>query len=267
MQEIKLAKKALHWFLILTLGISFLLEATYVLLGGRVVLILALLMWVPGIIAVCIRRKYYRQQPLLGMRLGGIRYLLAGILIPLLYFGASYGAYWLFFEESFLGISSDGMPMYLFLILNFLTSILTAAGEEIGWRGFMYPAMEKVWNRKIALLASGGIWAAWHMLPMVCGLYGAEIALGYGLVMFTVEVMGISVIMAWLRMRSNSVWPAIFLHGTHNLLDQQIFQVSTSHPNSAYFVGEQGFMTAIIVVAIATVVLVLWRKKDTLRES
>ena len=80
--------------------------------------------------------------------------------------------------------------------------------------------------------------------------------------MFWVEIVGVAILLAWLRMRSKSVWPAILLHASHNLFDQMLFQPLTKHENSAYFAGEQGFLTVLAVALLVVAALLLWRKKE-----
>ncbi len=43
-----------------------------------------------------------------------------------------------------------------------LTGVATAAGEEIGWRGFLVPELAKGLPFTAVALVSGIIWAAWH---------------------------------------------------------------------------------------------------------
>ena len=57
-------------------------------------------------------------------------------------------------------------------------------------------------------------------------------------------------------MKSGSVWPAVLWHSAHNFLDQQVFSQLTNSQNSAYFIGETGFITAGISVLFAVLILV-----------
>ncbi|MDX9864655.1 MAG: CPBP family glutamic-type intramembrane protease [Anaerolineaceae bacterium] len=46
--------------------------------------------------------------------------------------------------------------------------------------------------------------------------------------MFTILVVGISTVFAWLRLQSGSLWPAAVLHASHNLFVQAIFTSLTA---------------------------------------
>ena len=41
-------------------------------------------------------------------------------------------------------------------------NIFTAIGEEAGWRGFLYPELNKKFNRPVVWIIGGSIWAAFH---------------------------------------------------------------------------------------------------------
>lgn len=273
-------KKALTWYLIFKICISAILETLYIVTSGKLGFLILLLMWTPGITAVCIKYKYYKGQSLLGMKLCSLKYLFAGIVIPIIYLSISYGIYWMCFKGTYLGTSyladqirktygfqaPDLFTILIILIIGFISSILSAEGEEIGWRGFMYPVMERIWKRKTALIFSGGLWAMWHMPLIITGLYEADTILSYGLIMFVIEIIGIAIILAWLRMASNSVLPAIMLHAGHNLFNQQIFRGITNSGNSGYYVGEKGIITVIIVIGMAIIAMILWKMKEKVTE-
>jgi len=147
------------------------------------------------------------------------------------------------------------------LFVLFLPSVITATGEEIGWRGFLLPKMSEIWNVKTAIVVSGLIWAIWHFPLMIAGVYKPGTPLLYQLSMFTIEIIAVTAIMAFIRLNSKSVWPAIILHASHNYFDQIIFSPLTNEAKSAYFVGETGVITAILLVLIALFVM---RKKNSL---
>ena len=279
-------RKALKLFLVLALGTSAILEAVYITLyfvtGNKFSVIMLGLMWTPGIAGIIASFVYYRKKNALGIRLGKIRYILLGILIPLVYLVASYGIAWFTLGDPTIGI--DGLaqtigyqvhygmsPMafiVVFLTASIFSSCIIVLGEELGWRGFMYPVMERVTGRKKALLFSGLIWACWHMPIIVAGLYQSETVLWYGLLMFAVEATVLGAIMAWLRITSNSIVPALFIHASHNVFDQMVFQPMSTKEYIPYYAGEQGFLTILFIAAIAGVVMYFWKhSKNKVKET
>jgi len=221
-----------------------------------------ILMWCPAISAFIVQRIYYHRKKLLGWNRCKITYILIGLFIPFIYIGLSYGLYWIVNRDIMIGeIQANSIGM---LILLFISSIVTAAGEEIGWRGFLLPKMSEIWNVRTAVIVSGLIWAIWHFPLMIAGVYKPGTLLWYQLSIFTIEIIAITAIMAIIRLNSKSVWPAIILHASHNYFDQIIFSPLTTGEKSPYFVGETGAITAMILVFAA---LFMMRKKNLASEN
>jgi membrane protease YdiL (CAAX protease family) len=62
---------------------------------------------------------------------------------------------------------------------------------------------------------------------ILVGGYGAGTPAWYGIACFMISVTGMAVMMAWLRLRSGSMWTAALYHGVHNLVLQDVFDGST----------------------------------------
>ena len=60
--------------------------------------------------------------------------------------------------------SSPVQPLGFTLLVSFILSIITgAAGEELGWRGFLLPRLQEKFNALTSTLIVGLIWALWHL--------------------------------------------------------------------------------------------------------
>lgn len=246
-------KKAVVVFLIITLVLSSICYYIRIRGGNAAAGMTSILMWCPAVAAFIVKGKFYRKEKVLGWNGCQIKYIIAGIFVPIIYLGFSYGLYWIVNKTAFTGeiyINSIGL-----LLLLIPSSLLTAAGEEIGWRGFLLPKLTEIWNVKIAILISGLIWAVWHFPLMIAGLYQTGTSIWYQLPMFTIEIIAMTTIMAYLRLKSKSVRPAIILHASHNYIDQVICAPLTSANKQAYFVGETGLITAFMLIIVAIIVI------------
>jgi len=247
-------KKAIGVFLLIAFAMSGICYFIIINGGDAAAGMTSILMWCPGVAALITQRVFYRHQKTLGFNRCKNSYLLAAFLIPVIYLGISYGIFWWIEKDSFSGqLSTTSIPMLLILLPS---SLITALGEEIGWRGFLLPKMSEILNINIAVVISGAIWAAWHFPLMLTGLYQAGTPVWYQLTLFTIEVISITGILAFLRLKSRSVWPAAIFHASHNYFDQVIFSPLTNSERSAYFVGETGIITVVVVVVIVTVIMV-----------
>lgn len=250
-------KKAIGLFLIITFALSGICYYIRIKGGDAAAGMTSILMWCPAVAAFIVHRKYYYKEKILGWNKCNIRYVLIGILVPVVYLGFSYGLYWIINKGALSGeIYTNSIGILVALIFS---SIITATGEEIGWRGFLLPKMAEIWNMKTAIVVSGLIWAIWHFPLMITDLYQAGTPLWYQLPMFTIEIIAITTIMAIIRLNSKSVWPAIILHASHNYFNQIIFSPLTNGDDSVYFVGETGVITVIVLVLVA--LFIVWKNK------
>ena len=91
---------------------------------------------------------------------------------------------------------------------------LAAFGEELGWRGFLVPALRR-YGTWASLLISGVIWGLWHAPIILLGYdFGRTDPTGVLFMIGGCVVWG--VLLGWLRLRSASMWPAVFAHGALN---------------------------------------------------
>ena len=143
-----------------------------------------------------------------------------------------------------------------------LMSCFTALGEEIGWRGFLVPELAKVTSYTKLSLISGIIWSVYHYPVLLFADYNSGTPWWFGLGCFTLMAIGASFLFAWLRLRSGSVWTAMFLHASHNLYIQSYFDQATDDTViTAYISSEFGIALALVISLVA---FLFWRKRSEL---
>src|SRR5262245_34232943 len=102
------------------------------------------LMWVPGITAIVTQLAFHRTLAGLGWRLGPWRYLALAVLVPIAYCVVIYVPVWVAglgrFDAAYFGKVLPFVPVAL------IQSLLTALGEEIGWRGFLAPTLYRAFG-------------------------------------------------------------------------------------------------------------------------
>jgi uncharacterized protein len=238
------------------------------------------LMWSPAAAAFLI--VYFRHLPVrsLGLQSFGGRYALLAYLIPLAYAAIAYAAVWVFglgFFPDPAAIDSLSkhlgwqlsravvfIPAYFILIATtqMISSVAHALGEEIGWRGFLAPHLVRRFGFTPGTILLGVIWAAWHMPLLLFADYNSGTPSWFSIPCFCALTIGLSIIMTWLRLVSNSVWPCAILHASHNLFIQGFFTPLTGSCGDVtkYMVGEFGVAVPSIIVLCA---LAFWlqRKK------
>jgi membrane protease YdiL (CAAX protease family) len=260
-------------FLVLTFGLSAAAGAPIIAAGSLDAgggLYIALGMWCPALAAIATRLLFQRTLRGFGWRLGSRRALLLAYVTPLALGALVYGFAWSTGLGRFapaemaarlaarLGLGGEPgvafLPVWLVVTGTLLVALAmaTALGEELGWRGFLVPELARSTGFHRAALLSGMIWAAWHSPLLLFADYHAGTPAWYGLACFSVLVVAASVLYAWLRLRSGSVWPAVLLHASHNAFLQNFFDpVTASTGPTPYLTTEFGLGLAVVWVAVA----------------
>lgn len=93
-------------------------------------------------------------------------------------------------------------------------------GEEFGWRSYLQIRLFSS-RPLLAAVATGAIWGVWHYPAVFAGYLPNEHGL-FSLALFPVYTILFSIILGWLRLRTNSIWPPTLAHSANNLILAQI---------------------------------------------
>lgn len=236
-------KNATYLYLQLTLAFSA-VGWTLIIWAGHLDtgfgLVMPAMMWCPALAALVTCRLLHRDLRSLGWRWPNNRYIAASYLVPLAYTSVAYGAVWALglagWNSEFVslvaqGLAFRGMPAWASFTLGMILmatggviqNLSMTLGEEIGWRGFLVPELAKQMSFTKASLVSGLVWAIWHSPLLLFADYNAGTNRWYALSCFTVTCVSLSFMLAWLRLKSDSLWPAALFHASHNLFVPIIF--------------------------------------------
>ena len=271
-QQPHISQKALTVFMSLVILLSGIVDAVYC--AGGPAWLTAILMWIPAVSAfiaagVAMADNKDRFNPIKLFRYVGIRfcnplYVLLGVVIPFIYLFIPYRIYWTMHPENFsysgVAFSVVLKDLVVYTIVYVLISLITALGEEIGWRGFMLPAFMQRLGDKGALAAVSIFWCLWHFPLLIFGGYMEGTPLWYQLIAFTLCIFPVGIIAGILTIQSKSVWPAAFLHAAHNAYDQMVFGLITKGDDRMFFVSETGVFTIACAWIIAVIMFVIYVK-------
>ncbi len=92
-------------------------------------------------------------------------------------------------------------------------------GEELGWRGYLYPKLEKLIGVPGTVIIGGIVWGLWHAPLTVKGHnFGTDYP-GFpylGLVLMSLFCISTGTFLMWLTKKTNSVYPASIAHSINN---------------------------------------------------
>lgn len=226
-------------------------------------------------ILTCLIRK--RSLANLGWTWGSWKYQWMSYLLPLVITFVAYLIIWIagfggwYNSEFVLQLMQDydlanwsaasviGFHFILTATYSFVLLLPSVLGEELGWRGFLVPELAKFMSFTNVALTSGLIWSVWHWPMMLKGFYGNDVTpLYYQLFFFTLLLVSYSVIMTYLRFKTNSLWTAVIFHMSGNVFLQKVFAPLTIETDtSAWFVNEFGVVPATVAFVIA---VYFWKK-------
>lgn len=168
-----------------------------------------------------------------------------------------------FSYESFANIFSAGfIPVFCIAVLF---NLFAAAGEEIGWRGLLVPEMARFMGFTKLALISGAIWTVWHFPLIFFSTYNGAGPLWYSLMVFIPSVIGAGVILAWLRLKSGSVFTAILFYGFWNYFIQSFYPALTIQTEASEFMlGEFGWACPVFYIILA---FIFWHFRGLLPKN
>ena len=236
------------------------------------------LMWCPALAGMATLRLNGRSLSDLGWNWRA-NYQFWSWLVPILYAVIAYVIIWTF------GFGGFGNPQYLTAVANrahfpgphwialllgfvligvygLLGSLTSALGEEIGWRGFLVPELSRTFSFTTTSIISGLVWSVWHYPILIYGGYNNGTPTWYDLTCFTVMVVSISFVAAWMRLKSGSLWTGAMLHASHNLYIQGILTPITSDTGKTkWYIDEFGCIIPLVAIAFA---IYFWTRRREL---
>lgn len=241
------------------------------------------LMWCPALAAFASCAVFRIDLATLGWNWRPARYERWAYLLPILYSFPVYLATWLLISGSF-GFSEFAAQMGTFFgfphwprsitffialptlaFFGVITSLTSALGEEIGWRGFLLPRLVGRAGFTAGCLISGCIWAVWHYPALLLADYNSGTPHLYALTCFTIMVIGDAFVFGWFRLKSGSLWPAAMLHASHNLFIQAIFDRMTKPVGAALYVTTE--FGAGMVLTVCACAFYLWTRRGEVASS
>jgi membrane protease YdiL (CAAX protease family) len=197
----------------------------------------------------------------------GAAFLLA-LGLPLVVGTLAYGAAFLFnlaqFEpppfptEVSPAIAQFGVNLVFAVTVGLLILLPTAAGEEIGWRGYLLPRLIDARAPQPVLLTSL-IWGAWHLPVVFAGVYAAGASPLLSAVMLMLATALFGSIIGWVRIETGSIWPVILAHALWNAIINGAFTPAAQEATARLWTGETGILVVLVLAPVTILVRRSWQ--------
>ena len=276
--------RAIRLYLQLTLAFSS-VAWTFIIWSGHLDmgfgLMIPVLMWCPAVATLVTCRLLGRELRTLAWHWPNKRHVITAYFVPLAYTAVAYGAVWAWrlagWNSEFVravaqGLGLKGLPAWasftIYIVClatgGVIQNLSMTVGEEIGWRGFLLPELARQMSFTKASLLSGIIWAAWHSPLLLFADYNAGTSRWYALACSSITCISVSFILAWVTLKSNSLWPAAVLHASHNLFVPVIFDNLTLNTGATFwYTTEFGVGLAGTSAVFA---LYFWTRRNEVRQ-
>jgi membrane protease YdiL (CAAX protease family) len=138
---------------------------------------------------------------------------------------------------------------------SFTVNAVVALGEELGWRGYLLPALLPL-GRVPAVLLTGLIWAGWHLPLILLGYEYTGAPRPAAMAAFATFCVTSGALLAWFRLRTGSVLPGAVAHGTINAVaGLPAVLVAAGHPQHLLLLAPAGLLGslafAVVVAGLA----------------
>lgn len=151
------------------------------------------------------------------------------------------------------------------MLINPIMGIIQCFGEELAWRGFLLPKLNKKFPTQIAVIINGVILGVWHSPIIAMGYnYGTKHPV-LGILAMIILCIVIGTIASYLFYKTKSVWCPVLFHASFNSIDSYnpsaLFMSKTPNafvgPDLTGIIGGIGFI-------ITAIVLFIKLKKETI---
>ncbi len=284
-------RKGILSFLLITFGITYLIEGILILSGFRVTDVPAVIgqyviagaMWIPAVAAlITIRFVTHEKMRSLNFRFGlsWKPYLATALLVPLS-FVLTYLLTWLlgigrpdwqlvsfFGTFAATGVDMSTAPSPALLLTALLAISLVAApffnsifglGEELGGRGYLLPRLLPLGKTKAYLLL-GVIWGLWHA-PLVAVGFNYPGSPILGILFMILLTTAISLYINEMTLRYQSAILAGWIHGVFNSQGYGIWR-ALLFANTNPFLGGFTGLVGIVVFALGGIAAIRWAARQ-----
>jgi membrane protease YdiL (CAAX protease family) len=148
----------------------------------------------------------------------------------------------------------DGPAYALTYLLGFVLTMILGGPlfEEIGWRGFALPRLQRRYRPLAASLILGVLWALWHLPQFLVPAWAASSGGGgvSGIVLFVLAAVAFSVVLSWVF--NNTCASLLLAVLVHTSIDAFSATMGTVYPAAAASAWPMiiGFgVTAVVLIA------------------
>lgn len=266
MEKTKMSRKQFAIYMIVAFGPAWILEIMASIFSNNgnqmvfsIILMIAMFMPFLGVFTARISLKGMGWVPHLKSK---IRYVFFSLWMPALLSTIGGLLFFAFFPDAFdsefltlRGIleeagkleqfEAQGLTMPVYLLITAIMAVtyapflnmFVALGEEVGWRGAMYPYLKEKLGVTRGRIVGGIIWGAWHWPVMIFAgyEYGKEYigAPVLGPIVFCICTVMMGTILDYVYVKTETIWLPSLMHGAINAFTIFAYLTKPEYANKA----------------------------------
>lgn len=294
MDKTKTSKKPFTIYMIVAFGLAWILEIIASIFsnnGNQMVfsIILIIVMFMPflGVLIARIPLKGMGWVPHLKNK---IRYVFFALWMPALLSIIGGVLFFAFFPDAFDSefltmrgileeagtlqrLEAQGLTMPIYLLISTIQAVtygpfinmFVALGEEVGWRGALYPYLKEKLGVTKGRIVGGVIWGSWHWPVMI--LAGYEYGKEYigapvlGPIVFCVCTVMMGILFDYVYEKTEIIWLPSLMHGAVNAFTVFAYLSKPVYADKAIFGPAYIGIISMIPMIIMAVVICVKQKK------
>ena len=164
-------------------------------------------------------------------------------------------------------LEAQGLTIKSYLVISTIQAVtiapflnmLFALGEEIGWRGAMYPYLKEKLGVTKGRIVGGTIWGCWHWPVMILAGYeygkeylGAPIL---GPIIFCLSTAAMGILLDYVYEKTGTIWMPSLMHGAINAFTIFAYIAKPEYADKAILGPAYiGIISMIPVIALAGII-------------
>ncbi len=163
-------------------------------------------------------------------------------------------------------LESQGLTIPMYLLISTIQAVtvapflnmFAALGEEVGWRGVLYPYLKEKLGVTKGRIVGGAIWGVWHWPVMI--LAGYEYGKEYigapvlGPIVFCICTIMMGILLDYVYEKTQTIWLPSLMHGAINAFTVFAYLTKPEYADKAIlgpvFIGIIGMIPMVVTAGI-----------------
>lgn len=295
MEKTKMSRKQFAIYMIVAFGLAWILEiiaSIYSNKGNQMVfsvnMMIAMFMPFLGVLIARIPLKGMGWVPHLKNK---IRYVFFALWMPALLSIIGGVLFFAFFPDAFDSefltlrgileeagtlqqLEAQGLTMPMYLLISTIQAVtygpfinmFVALGEEVGWRGALYPYLKEKLGVTKGRVVGGTIWGAWHWPVMIFAgyEYGKEYigAPVLGPIVFCICTVMMGILFDYVYEKTETIWLPSLMHGATNAFTIFVYLSKPEYADKAILGPAYIGIISMIPLIIMAVIVCVKKKRN-----